>query len=123
MNLNHVLDHGITHASALHGTLMKDTQLVGIYSSHITTAIMAMSNYNSLEMKHFVDVPLMSFGTYEGRGEFNDPALSMKDIPKNFDKTRFEQLKDYIQLNYTIGRKIGLIEGDVQIGYLGRFIP
>ena len=42
---------------------------------------MALSNPNPLEMKHLVNLPLMSFGTYEGRGDFRDPATKMIDIP------------------------------------------
>ena len=46
---------------------------------------MALSNPNPLEMKHLVNLPLMSFGTYEGRGDFRDPATKMIDIPAKLD--------------------------------------
>ena len=46
---------------------------------------MALSNPNSLEMKHLVNLPLMSFGTYEGRGDFIDSATKMIDIPAKLD--------------------------------------
>jgi hypothetical protein len=53
---------------------------------------MALSNPNSLEMKHLVNLPLMSFGTYEGRGDFRDPATKMIDIPAKLDERPFKDL-------------------------------
>ena len=52
-----------------------------------------MSNPNSLELKHFIDVPLMSFGTYEGRDGFSDPALDMTKVTKDFNLKSFEALE------------------------------
>jgi hypothetical protein len=84
---------------------------------------MAMSNPNSLELKHFIDVPLMSFGTYEGRDGFSDPALDITEVTKSFDLKSFEALEDDIEHYYEGSRKIQSIEGDVKIGYLGKFLP
>jgi len=57
---------------------------------------MAMSNPNSLELKHFIDVPLMSFCTYEGRDGFRDPALNMTEVTRGFNLKSFEDLEDEI---------------------------
>ena len=55
-----------------------------------------MSNPNSLELKHFIDVPLMSFGTYEGRDGFREPALDMTEVTRGFNLKSFEDLEDEI---------------------------
>ncbi len=82
---------------------------------------MALSNPNSLEMKHLVNLPLMSFGTYEGRGDFRDPATKMIDIPAKLDEGPIKDLQDEIDKNYRHRRVIDLIEGDVVIDLLGTF--
>ena len=53
---------------------------------------MALSNPNPLEMKHLVNLPLMSFGTYEGRGDFRDPATKMIDIPAKLNEIPIKDL-------------------------------
>ena len=70
---------------------------------------MAMSNPNSLQIKYLVDQPLMSFGTYEGREDFEDPALNMTSIQKDFDQKLFKDLEDDIGHYYEECRKINSI--------------
>ena len=82
---------------------------------------MALSNPNPLEMKHLVNLPLMSFGTYEGRGDFRDPATKMIDIPAKLDVGPIKDVQDEIDKNYCHLRVINSIEEDVVIDLLGTF--
>ena len=72
-------------------------------------------------MKHLVNLPLMLFGTYEGRGDFRDPATKMKDIPTKLDVGPIKVVQDEIYKNYFHRRVINSIEGDVVIDLLGTF--
>ena len=63
---------------------------------------MALSNPNSLEMKHLLNLPFMSFGTYEGRGDFRDPATQMTDIPAKLDERPIKDLLVEIDKNFVI---------------------